>query len=148
MKSWVTIRKVCSAMVVDTSAISAILFGESEGPAFLRVLAGQERKFMSAFTRLEVSTVVEVRKGDAGTKALAELVTTSGIDKIPFDIVQAELALDAWRRYGKGRHPAGLNLGDCAAYVLARFTGESLLYKGENFSKTDVARAVYPPPFS
>lgn len=127
-------------MVVDTSAVSAILFGEAEGPAFLRALAGPERKFISAFTRLEASIVVEARKGDAGARALDELLTASGVDTVPFDLGQAELALDAWRRYGKGRHPTGLNLGDCAAYALARFIGEPLLYKGDDFEKTDVSR--------
>jgi ribonuclease VapC len=131
-------------MIVDTSAILAILFGEAEGAAFLRALTVPERKFMSAFTRLETSIVVESRKGSMGTHALAELMATSGIDTVPFDIGQAELAFDAWRRYGKGRHPAGLNLGDCAAYALARFTGEPLLYKGEDFPKTDVAGFVCP----
>lgn len=130
-------------MIIDTSAISAILFGEVEGPAFLRALASPERKFMSAFTRLETSIVVESRKGNTGAQALAELMATSGIDTVPFDSGQAELALDAWRRYGKGRHPAGLNLGDCAAYALSRFTGEPLLYKGDDFSRTDVVGAVY-----
>jgi ribonuclease VapC len=131
-------------MVVDTSAISAILFGEAEGPSFLQALAGPERKFMSAFTRLEASIAMEARKGDAGTQALSELMATCGIDTVPFDIGQAELALDAWRRYGKGRHPAGLNLGDCTAYALARFTGEPLLYKGEDFPKTDVVAVICP----
>ncbi len=131
-------------MVVDTSAISAILFGEAEGQSFLEALSGPERVFMSAFTRLEASIVVEARKGDAGAHALAELMATSGIDILPFDAGQAELALDAWRRYGKGRHPAGLNLGDCSSYALARFIGEPLLYKGEDFAKTDVARYVKP----
>lgn len=131
-------------MIVDTSAISAILFGEVEGPVFLRALVGPERKFMSTFTRLETAIVVETRKGTAGTQALAELMATSGIDTVPFDIGQAELAFDAWRRYGKGRHPAGLNLGDCAAYALARFTGEPLLYKGEDFPQTDVVAAICP----
>jgi ribonuclease VapC len=107
-------------------------------------LAAPERKFMSAFTRLEASIVVEARKGDTGTRALAELLATSGIDTVPFDAGQAELALDAWRRYGKGRHPAGLNLGDCVAYALARCTGEPLLYKCDDFSKTDIARTVCP----
>lgn len=131
-------------MVIDTSAISAILFGEAEEKSFLEVLAGPERKVMSAFTRLEASIVVEARKGEAGAHALAELMATSGIDILPFDAGQAELALDAWRRYGKGRHPAGLNLGDCSSYALARFIGEPLLYKGEDFAKTDVARYVKP----
>jgi len=129
-------------MVVDTSAISAILYGEADGRSFLEALAGPERAFMSAFTRLEASIVVEARKGEAGTRALAELMATSGIDTIPFDAGQTELALDAWRRYGKGRHPAGLNLGDCASYALARLIGEPLLYKGDDFSRTDVAGYV------
>ncbi len=127
-------------MVVDTSALSAILFGEDEGPVFLRSLAGPGSKFMSAFTRLEASIVVEARKGDAGARALDELLTASGVDTVPFDIGQAELALDAWLRYGKGRRPAGLNLGDCAAYALARSIGEPLLYKGEDLERTDVGR--------
>ena len=131
-------------MVIDTSAISAILFGEAEEKSFLEVLAGPERKVMSAFTRLEASIVVEARKGEAGAHALAELMATSGIDILPFDAGQAELAIDAWRRYGKGRQPAGLNLGDCSSYALARFIGEPLLYKGEDFAKTDVARYVKP----
>ena len=131
-------------MVVDTSALSAILFGEADGPAFLQALSGPERKFMSAFTRLEASIVVEARKGATGAQALVELVATSGIDTVPFDAGQAELALDAWRRFGKGRHPAGLNLGDCAAYALARFIGESLLFKGDDFSNTDVVRYIRP----
>ena len=129
-------------MVVDTSAILAILFGEAEGKSFLKALSGPERKFMSAFTRLEASIVVEARKGEAGTRALTELMTASGIDTVPFDAGQAELALDAWRRYGKGRHPAGLNLGDCVSYALARFTGEPLLYEGDDFSRTDIAGYV------
>jgi ribonuclease VapC len=131
-------------MVVDTSSILAILFGEAEGKSFIEALSGPERAFMSAFTRLEASIVVEARKGEAGARALAELMTASGIDTVPFDTRQAELALDVWRRYGKGRHPVGLNLGDCASYALARFTGEPLLYKGDDFSGTDVAGYVKP----
>jgi ribonuclease VapC len=131
-------------MVVDTSAISAILFGEAEAKSFLEALSGPERVFMSAFTRLEASIVVEARKGEKGARALSELMATIGVDTIPFDAGQAELALDAWRRYGKGRHPAGLNLGDCSSYALARFIGEPLLYKGDDFSRTDVARYVKP----
>jgi ribonuclease VapC len=125
-------------MVVDSSAISAILFKEAEGPALLRALAGPERKLMSAFTRLEAAVVVEARKGEPRARAFAELLEAAGIDTVPFDIGQAGLALDAWQRYGRGRHPAGLNLGDCVSYALARFTGEALLYKGADFTQTDV----------
>lgn len=99
---------------------------------------------MSAFTRLEASIVVEARKGATGTQALVELVAASGIDTVTFDTGQAELALDAWRRFGKGRHPANLNMGDCAAYALARFIGEPLLCKGDDFTKTDMVRYTRP----
>jgi len=139
MKFSVTMLTAVSAMIVDTSALSAILFGEDEATVFMQALAGPERKLMSAFTHLEASIVVEARKGAVGAQALAALVATSGIETIAFDRSQAELALDAWRRYGKGRHPAGLNLGDCAAYALARLTDQPLLFKGDDFDKTDVA---------
>ncbi|MBU0937122.1 MAG: type II toxin-antitoxin system VapC family toxin [Spirochaetes bacterium] len=127
-------------MVLDTSALAAILFGETKSSDFLEALASPQRLFMSALTKLELSIVVEARKGQAGTQALAELLAEAGVETVAFDSGQAELAFDAWRRYGKGRHPAGLNLGDCAAYALARQLDQKLLYKGNDFSQTDVAR--------
>ena len=126
-------------MVVDSSAIIAVLFGESDAPQFLRALASTERKLMSAIGHLESAIVVEVRKGETGAKAYANFLAQAGIEVVAFDASQAEVALDAWRRYGKGRHPAALNLGDCAAYALAAVGNEALLFKGEDFSKTDIA---------
>jgi ribonuclease VapC len=126
-------------MVVDSSAIAAILFGESEAPAFLRALASTEAKHMSAVGHLESAIVAEARKGEAGAKAYANLLAQAGVEVVAFDASQAEVALDAWRRYGKGRHPAALNFGDCAAYALAAVGNEALLFKGEGFSKTDIA---------
>ncbi len=126
-------------MVVDSSAVSAILFGEAEGERFISAFASPGRKFMSAVTRLESAIVVEARKGEAGAKAFAELLAVSEIEILPFDSSQAEIALDAWRRYGKGRHPAGLNLGDCASYALAATLNRPLLFKGDDFTKTDIA---------
>lgn len=127
-------------MVVDSSALSAVLFGEDDAERCLDALAAPERKFMSAVTRLEAGIVIEARKGDIGARALAQLLAETGIDVIPFDAGQAEIALDAWRRYGKGRHPAGLNMGDCASYALSKLLGQALLFKSEDFPLTDVAR--------
>jgi ribonuclease VapC len=96
---------------------------------------------MSAVSRLETAIVVEARKGETGAKSLAELLAVSEIEVVPFDSGQAEIALDAWRRYGKGRHQAGLNLGDCASYALAAVLNRPLLFKGDDFTKTDIAEA-------
>jgi ribonuclease VapC len=128
-------------MVIDSSALAAILFDEAEKSAFIELLASPERKFMSAVNRLESAVVVEARKGEMGARALVRLMATSGIEVVAFDAGQAEIALDAWRRYGKGRHPAGLNLGDCAAYALAIITNDRLLFKGKDFAHTDLAPA-------
>lgn len=126
-------------MVIDSSAIIAALFGEPEAPVFLRALASGERKLMSAVGHLEAAIVVEARKGEVGAKSFARLIAEAGIEVVAFDAGQAEVALDAWRRYGKGRHPAALNLGDCATYALAAVANEALLFKGGDFAKTDVA---------
>jgi ribonuclease VapC len=128
-------------VVVDSSAVSAVLFGESDADRFVSALAAPGPKYMSAVNRLEAAIVVEARKGEGGAKALAELLAVSEIEILPFDSGQAEIALDAWRRYGKGRHPAGLNLGDCAAYALAATLNRPLLFKGDDLRKTDIAEA-------
>ena len=126
-------------MVVDSSAILCVLLGEADAPRFLRAFVSSERKLMSAVGLLESAIVIEARKAEAGAKAYANFLAQAGIDVVAFDASQAEVALDAWRRYGKGRHPAALNLGDCAAYALAAVGNEALLFKGEDFSKTDIA---------
>lgn len=131
-------------MTVDTSAVASVLFGEPDAEKFMLALASSERKFMSSFTYLESAMVVEARKGPAGSRALAELLAASGVEQIAFDSSFAEVALDAWRRYGKGRHPAGLNIGDCASYALARVSNQPLLFKGGDFPLTDVP--IYPVP--
>jgi ribonuclease VapC len=128
-------------MVVDSSAVMALLFGEDGSDRYVSAVASPGRKYMSAVNRLEAGIVVEARKGEPGAKALAELLAVSEIAIVPFDSGQAEIALDAWRRYGKGRHPAGLNLGDCAAYALAATLNRPLLFKGGDFAKTDLAEA-------
>ena len=129
-------------MVIDSSALLATLFGEPEADAFIEALAAPERKFMSAVNKLEAMIVAEARKGAAGAAALVMLLAAADIEIIPFDSGQAEIAMAAWRRYGRRRHQAGPNLGDCAAYALASTLNEPLLFKGEDFSKTDLAAAV------
>lgn len=131
-------------MVVDSSAIVAVLFGEPEADRYIDALASPERKYMSAVNKLETAIVAESRKGEIGGKALSRLLAAAEVEVIAFDSGQAEIALDVWRRYGKGRHPAGLNMGDCAAYALAAVLNENLLFKGNDFSETDIATVQAP----
>jgi len=126
-------------MVIDTSAIVAILFGEPEAERLAHAIAADATRLMSSFTVLECAVVVEARKGEAGGHELDLLLHRIGVRILSFDAEQLELARDAWRRYGKGRHPAGLNIGDCCAYALAKSQGEPLLFKGDDFRQTDVA---------
>jgi ribonuclease VapC len=130
-------------MIVDSSALIALLLGEPDSLTFLNALSNPNRKLISAFTFLETSIVIEARKGPEGTKALAELMACTNIEQVAFDASQAEVALDAWRRYGKGRDPAGLNIGNCVSYALARTTNQRLLYKGNDFSQTDLATGEF-----
>lgn len=129
-------------MVIDSSAILAVLLDEPEAPALARAIAADPRRLVSAFTALESSAVIEAKKGENGGREFDLLVHKAGLDIVPMDIGQVELARSAWRKFGKGRHPAGLNIGDCCAYALSRYSGEPLLYKGEDFSKTDVRGAT------
>ena len=126
-------------MVIDSSAILAALFDEADRDFFLEALSQPSRKFMSAINYLETSIVVEARKGPRGSQLLNEFLATIAIETLPFDASQSLVAFDAWRTYGKGRHPAGLNLGDFAAYALAKTLNQELLFKGDDFSRTDVA---------
>jgi ribonuclease VapC len=127
-------------MVIDTSALLALLLGEAEAETIARAVAGDPRRLLSAFTALETSVVIEAKKGEAAGREFDLLVHKAGLDIVAMDAGQVELARSAWRRYGKGRHPAGLNIGDCCSYALARFTGEPLLCMGDDFAKTDVHR--------
>jgi ribonuclease VapC len=129
-------------MVVDTSALIAILFGEPEALAFTRSIADESRKLMGVLNALETGIVVEARKGEAGGRELDLLIHRAQIEIVAMNADQAELARVAWRKYGKGNHPAGLNIGDCCAYALAKYSGEPLLFKGNNFSQTDIQAAI------
>ena len=125
-------------MVVDTSAVIAILFNEPETESFVRALADDSKKMISAFNALESAIVIEAKKGEAGGRELDLLLHRARIEIISLNGDQVEIALTAWRKYGKGNHPAGLNIGDCCAYALAKYSGEPLLFKGKDFSQTDI----------
>jgi ribonuclease VapC len=129
-------------MVIDTSALIAILLGEPETEFFVRVLADDPKKMISAFNALESAIVIEAKKGEAGGRELDLLMHRARIEMIPLNGDQVELALTAWRKYGKGNHPAGLNIGDCCAYALAKYSGEPLLFKGKDFSRTDIRPVI------
>jgi ribonuclease VapC len=129
-------------MIVDTSAIMAILRKEPEASAFGAALTEEPRIAISAATLLELCMVAESRAGPAVWAEVEALVAGAGIEVVPFTAGQAALARDGWRRFGKGRHPAGLNFGDCFACALAQERGEPLLFKGDDFARTDVRRAL------
>ena len=128
-------------MVIDTSALAAILFDEPERAELLDRIAGDETRMISAATLLEVSIVVEGRKGRRALRELDRFLLQAQVRIMPFDGEQAELAREAYQRFGKGRHRAGLNFGDCFAYALAKSLAQPLLYKGTDFADTDLARA-------
>ena len=125
-------------MVVDTSALMAILLGEPEAASFIQMLANQSKIVISAFNALESAIVIEAKKGEAGGRELDLLIHRARIEIVNLNGDQVELALAAWRKYGKGNHSAGLNIGDCCAYALAKYSGQPLLFKGKDFSQTDI----------
>lgn len=125
-------------MVIDTSAILAILLGEPEAELYAKAIADDSKRLMSAFSALETGIVIEAKKGEAGGREWDILLHRAAIDLIPFTPDQCTLAREAWRKYGKTRHPAGLNIGDCCSYALAKFSGQTLLFKGNGFNKTDL----------
>lgn len=125
-------------MVVDTSALLAILQDEPERRSFNEAIEAADSRRMSVATFVEVSIVIDARLGAAGQRDLDLFLERAAIELVDVDVEQARTARRAFTRYGKGRHPAGLNFGDCFAYALAAVLGEPLLFKGEDFSKTDV----------
>ncbi|HBL26465.1 MAG TPA: VapC toxin family PIN domain ribonuclease [Acidobacteria bacterium] len=131
-------------MVLDTSALLAILFGEPEAELFSRAIAADPKCLVSAFSVLEATVVLSARKGPAGVRELDLLLQSAAASIVSFDAEQALLARAAYEAFGKGRHPAALNLGDCCSYALARSSGEPLLFKGEDFSRTDATRVRVP----
>lgn len=125
-------------MVIDTSALAAIFFREPERQRFLDTILADVRPLVSAATILETGIVVEGRQGEAAGREFDLFAVRAGLQVVPFDAEQADIARSAWRKYGKGRHPAGLSYGDCFSYALSKATGEPLLAKGTDFASTDV----------
>jgi ribonuclease VapC len=127
-------------MVIDTSAIVAIALNEHDASEIEVSIADDPVRLISAATVLEAAMVLETRLGDAGGRELDLWLVKIGAEIVPVDAEQADAARRAWRRYGKGHHGAALNYGDCFSYALAVTRGEPLLFKGEDFAKTDVNR--------
>jgi ribonuclease VapC len=125
-------------MVIDTSALAAIFFHEAEREAFFNAITNAENKLISAATILETGIVLEGRRGDAVGREFDLFVIRAKLQVVPLDADLADLARSAWRRYGKGRHRAALNMGDCFTYALCKFSGEAVLAKGTDFALTDI----------
>lgn len=129
-------------MVIDTSAIIAILQDEPPADGLIEALEAAELRRISAATLVECGIVLQVRYGDHGERELDLLVQRAAIEVIAVTEAHAELARRAYRRYGKGRHAAGLNYGDCFSYALARALDEPLLFVGDDFPHTDIPDAL------
>ena len=125
-------------IVLDTSAVVALLQGEDDAPQLARAIADSNGCILSAVSHLEAAMVLIGRSGVGAVEDLDALIARAGIEVVPFDRRQSELARDAFLRFGKGRHPAALNFGDCAAYALAAGRGLPLLFKGNDFSQSDI----------
>ena len=132
------------AVVVDTSAVVAVLLSESGNDEVIDCLESASRRLMSAATRVELGIVIEARLGSGGRDALGRLLRDTPVDIVDVDAGAAERALDAWRRYGRGRHRAGLNYADCFVYALAERTGLPVLCTGDDFAATDLD-VIRPP---
>ncbi len=130
-------------MVIDSSAFIAILLGEPEAAGMVALIAKAPKRLTSAFTILETGIVIEARKGEIGYREFSLLLHKAKIETVSLTAEHTEIALSAWRKYGKGRHPAKLNIGDCCSYALARYSGEELLFKGNDFSQTDVVAVKF-----
>ena|SRR5688572_3211552 len=131
-------------MVLDTSALLAILFAEPEADAMVRAIATDERRLIGAPTLVETSLVLRVKKGGGGEVALDALLERLGVETVSMSVAAAKLARLAYARFGKAvGDPAALNYGDCLAYGVAMAEREPLLFKGDDFGRTDVGVVVY-----
>ena len=133
-------------MVVDTSALVAILLAEPDAEHFAGALAVASVRLLSAVSLVGVSCVIERRKGETGRSDIDLLLRDGDFDIVSVTPQQAEIAVDAFRRFGRGRHRARLNIGDCFAYALAVATNQTLLFKGDDFSHTDIRPALPAAP--
>ena len=125
-------------VVIDTSALLAILLGEPERGKLLQLLSESETRLLSAANALETAMVVESRRGEAAGRELDLFLHRTKIEIVAVDEEQFSIARFAWRKFGRGRHPAALNFGDCFAYALTKTSSEPLLAKGDDFRRTDL----------
>lgn len=125
-------------MVIDTSALLAIFLAEPERKGFLNCIIEAPARLVSAANLLETGIVLEARRGEAAGREFDLFIVRASLEVVSVDGDQIDIARSAWRKYGKGRHPAGLNFGDCFAYALAKSVGEPLLCKGADFAQTDI----------
>ena len=129
-------------MIVDTSAVLAILFNEDDAERYARAISEADSRRISAANFVEAAIVVEAQTREGGTRQFDAFFRRAGITIEPVTEEQAHVARQAYTDFGKGRHPAGLNFGDCFAYALAKVSGEPLLFKGGGFGETDVQAAA------
>ena len=129
-------------MIVDTSAVLAVLFNEDDAANYTRAISEAESRRMSAANFVEAAIVVETQTRSGGSQQFDAFIRRASIVIEPVTEEQAHVARQAYTDFGKGRHRAGLNFGDCFAYALAKVSGEPLLYKGEDFRKTDIERVL------
>jgi ribonuclease VapC len=130
-------------MIIDTSAFAAIFFAEAERQPFLDAITAAGSRLISAASLLETGIVLEARQGEAAGREFDLFVVRANLKIVPVDSEQIDLARSAWRKYGKGQHPAALNFGDCFAYALAKSSGEPLLAKGTHFALTDIEVVLF-----
>lgn len=129
-------------MIVDTSALVAILYREEDAPLFAEAIESAECCRMSAGNYLECAIVVDRQRGAAAGRQFDTLVSRTGINIEPVTRAQADLARQAYFEFGRGNHPAGLNFGDCFSYALAKSLREPLLFKGADFARTDIVSVL------
>lgn len=129
-------------MILDTSALVAILYREPEAEAFVQAVHDADACRISVANYVELSMVVESQLGAEGTRQAEAFLRRAGIAIEPVTIEHGELARQAFLDFGKGRHKAGLNFGDCFSYALAKAAGEPLLFKGDDFARTDIEAAA------
>jgi ribonuclease VapC len=129
-------------VIIDSSAMLAIVLRECDGRRYLRAVLTAAHRRMSVSNWLEATMVVDRRGNAVAVDRLEDFMQGARVELMPVSVSQATIARRAWRTFGRGIHPARLNYGDCFAYALAKETGEALLFKGSDFSQTDVEPAL------
>jgi ribonuclease VapC len=130
-------------MIIDTSALVGILDQEPDAERLVRAIARASERILSAATLVETGIVMQTRRGDEAARDLDLLLAKFDVEIVPVSAKQADIARKAFRRFGRGRHPARLNFGDCFAYALAKDKSGPLLFKGNDFTQTDISAALY-----